>query len=579
MATAPNLKVNIGADTSDFEKGAKEVKQGLKDLSKTGESALGALGSAFGVNTGKIGEMTSAIKGAGQKMTECGNVGVKAFGDLLKGITPLQAGIAGLGLAAAVAGFKQLKAAAENFKSTIDGMNMSMATSAYISTYKQVLYDVNSETGKQVAEAMDKWQRGFGKFKAQLGATFVTAAGQDQKWYDAFLPTGVIRAWNTVKAASEDAEAAATRNADRASQIADIRKQELQVRKDIADIEVEIAEQRRIIRDRSKSAEERSAAEAAVRDKIAQKTEMQKGMAQQLYELQSAMTGEAGSTYEQMREVTDLYVEWKNISVQETDQMATIDRYSNSIAGNTSAAAKAAKEYADQLKKMEAVKSKWSGMGTVSTAGLGNVSGGVIGPSLSILPQEQDTELFKQTFLAQLGEIKVGIGFEADTQKIHDITSEVNSLLTSAVGRTSEIIGNLIGNLAAGGDAWGDFKNAAISAFGDMAIAVGKIAVAAGVATLGIKAAFESMNGYAAIAAGAALIALGSAVKSSLSAVASGDYSASGGGYSSSYSSGGGGNGYETRDVNVYVTGSLEADGDKLIAVINNTNKKNYYTR
>ena len=579
MATAPNLKVNIGADTSDFEKGAKEVKQGLKDLSKTGESALGALGSAFGVNTGKIGEMTSAIKGAGQKMTECGNVGVKAFGDLLKGITPLQAGIAGLGLAAAVAGFKQLKAAAENFKSTIDGMNMSMATSAYISTYKQVLYDVNSETGKQVAEAMDKWQRGFGKFKAQLGATFVTAAGQDQKWYDAFLPTGVIRAWNTVKAASEDAEAAATRNADRASQIADIRKQELQVRKDIADIDVEIAEQRRIIRDRSKSAEERSAAEAAVRDKIAQKTEMQKGMAQQLYELQSAMTGEAGSTYEQMREVTDLYVEWKNISVQETDQMATIDRYSNSIAGNTSAAAKAAKEYADQLKKMEAVKSKWSGMGTVSTAGLGNVSGGVIGPSLSILPQEQDTELFKQTFLAQLGEIKVGIGFEADTQKIHDITSEVNSLLTSAVGRTSEIIGNLIGNLAAGGDAWGDFKNAAISAFGDMAIAVGKIAVAAGVATLGIKAAFESMNGYAAIAAGAALIALGSAVKSSLSAVASGDYSASGGGYSSSYSSGGGGNGYETRDVNVYVTGSLEADGDKLIAVINNTNKKNYYTR
>ena len=36
------MKVNIGADTSDFEKGAKEVKKGLKDLSKTGEDALGA---------------------------------------------------------------------------------------------------------------------------------------------------------------------------------------------------------------------------------------------------------------------------------------------------------------------------------------------------------------------------------------------------------------------------------------------------------------------------------------------------------------------------------------------------------
>ena len=571
------MKVNIGADTSDFEKGAKEVKKGLKDLSKTGEDALGALGSAFGVNTGKIGEMTSAIRGAGQRMTECGNVGVKAFGDLLKGITPLQAGIAGLGLAAAVAGFNQLKSAAENFKSTIDGMNMAMATSAYISPYKQVLYDVNSETGKQVAEAMDKWQRGFGKFKAQLGATFVTAVGQDQKWYDAFLPTGVIRAWNTVKAASEDAEAAATRNAERADQIADIRKQELQVRRDIADIDVEIAEQRRIIRDRSKSAEERSAAEAAVRDKIAQKAEMQKGMAQQLYELQSAMTGEAGSTYEQMREVTDLYVEWKNISVQETDQMATIDRYSNSIAGNTSAAAKAAKEYADQLKKMGEVKSKWSGMGTVSTAGLGNVSGGVTGPSMSILPQRQDIEAFKETFHAYLGDMDIHVGIKADTEKIQDVSNEINSLLSSSISKSAELIGSLVGTLAGGGDAWGDFKNVALSAFGDMAIAVGKIAIAAGLASEGIQAALHMDNPYIAIAAGAALIALGSAVKSSLSAVASGDYSAAGGGYSGGGYSSSGSNGYETREVNVNVNGTLVANGDQLVAVIQNTNKKNYY--
>lgn len=582
MATAPNLKVNIGADTSDFEKGAKEVKQGLKDLSKTGESALGALGSAFGVNTGKIGEMTSAIKGAGQKMTECGNVGVKAFGDLLKGITPLQAGIAGLGLAAAVAGFKQLKAAAENFKSTIDGMNMSMATSAYISTYKQVLYDVNSETGKQVAEAMDKWQRGFGKFKAQLGATFVTAAGQDQKWYDAFLPTGVIRAWNTVKAASEDAEAAATRNADRASQIADIRKQELQVRKDIADIDVEIAEQRRIIRDRSKSAEERSAAEAAVRDKIAQKTEMQKGMAQQLYELQSAMTGEAGSTYEQMREVTDLYVEWKNISVQETDQMATIDRYSNSIAGNTSAAAKAAKEYADQLKKMQEVKAKWANIaGGVSTEGIGNLSGGVITAPAgeSIIPQSQ-VDRWYNALSAQFGDLTIGVRFKvADPKEIYDITNQVTSLMESAVARTGELIGNLVGTLAGGGNAWGDFKSAALSAFGDMAIAVGKIAISMGVAAAGIDVALKDTGQwYVAVAAGAALVALGAAVKSSLSAVAAGDYSAAGGGYAGG-SSGSSSSGYETRDVKVYVTGTLEADGDKLVAVINNTNKKNYYTQ
>ena len=112
-----------------------------------------------------------------------------------------------------------------------------------------------------------------------------------------------------------------------------------------------------------------------------------------------------------------------------------------------------------------------------------------------------------------------------------------------------------------------------------MAIAVGKIAVKTGVGMLGIQAALNMDNPYVAIAAGAALIALGAAVKSSLSAVASGDYSAGGGGYSGGSSSGSSGNEYETRQVNVNVTGTLQADGNQLIAVIQNTNKKNYYTR
>ena len=164
----PNMKVIFGSDTSDFEKGAKQVKQGLKDLDKSSESMLSSLSNAFGVSSAKVEQVTSAVRGLGYKLVETGNEGAKALGSVLAKIGPLQAGIAGLGLAAAIAGFKQLKAEADNFKSTIDGMNMSMATSAYISTYKQMLHDLNSETGRQVAEAMDKWERGFGRFKANL---------------------------------------------------------------------------------------------------------------------------------------------------------------------------------------------------------------------------------------------------------------------------------------------------------------------------------------------------------------------------------------------------------------------------
>ena len=187
------------------------------------------------------------------------------------------------------------------------------------------------------------------------------------------------------------------------------------------------------------------------------------------------------------------------------------------------------------------------------------------------------TDEFKQRLVAEFEGFTLYVGLKAKTDSVVDLTQEINSLLESSINRTAELMGNLIGTLAAGGDAWGGFKNAAVSALGDLAIAVGKIAIKTGVGMLGIQAALNMDNPYVAIAAGAALVALGSAVKSSLSAVASGDYSAGGGGYAGNYSSGYSGNGYETREVQVNVTGTLVANGDQLVTVINNTNKKNYY--
>jgi len=575
----PNMKVIFGSDTKDFDKGAKQVKQGLKDLDKSSESMLSSLSNAFGVPSAKVEQMTSAVRGLGYKLVETGNEGAKALGSVLAKIGPLQAGIAGLGLAAAIAGFKQLKAEADNFKSTIDGMNMSMATAAYISTYKQVLHDVNSDTGRQVAEAMDKWERGFGKFKAQLGATFSTAMGQDSKWYDAISPSGLIRAWRTVKDASQEAEAAADRNAARASQLADIQKEELQVRRDVADIEVKIAEQRRILRDRTADAATRTEAEANLRELIADRTQKQTSIAERLYTITQEMTDEAGSTYEEVANCVALYEQWQGRIAATENEMAGVDRYASSIAGNTSKAAQAAKEYAEAVKKMAEVQSKWSGMTAVSAAGINPSFPGVQTPTESIIPQSQ-VDRWTNALRAQFGDVTIGVRFKvADPDEIKNITSQVTSLMESAVLRTGELIGNLIGTLAGGGDAWGEFKSAALSAFGDMAIAVGKIAISLGVAASGIDVALrDTGQWYVAVAAGAALVALGAAVKSSLSAVAGGDYSAAGGGggYSGGASGGSSGN-YETREVKVYVTGTLEADGDKLITVINNTNRNNYY--
>ena len=347
MAKEPNMKIGIGADTSDFDKGAKTVKQGLRDLSKTGDQALGKLGNAFGVNTGKVNEMVSAVRGLGAKMTEASGTGVKAFGQLLGSITPLGGAIAGLGLAAAIAGFKALKAEADNFKSTIDGMNMSMATSAYISTYKQVLHDVNSETGRQVAEAMNAWEKGLFR----------------------------------------EADEAATRNEERGRQLAEIQKEELQVRREVADIEVKIAEQRRILRDRSADATERAAAEAEVRRLITERTTKQTDIAQRLYEVTQAMTDESGSTYEEVSKCVSLYEQWQGRIAATENEMAGVDRYANSIATGTSKAATAAQKLREEMQKMAEVQAKWSGLGTVSTSGLSSLQGGVTGPSMTIMPK------------------------------------------------------------------------------------------------------------------------------------------------------------------------------------------------
>jgi len=578
MAKAPNMKIGIGADTSDFEKGAKQVKQGLKDLSKTGQQSLSSLGDTFGVNTGKVAEMTSAIRGLGAKMTEASNTGVQAFGKLLGSITPLGGAIAGLGLAAAIAGFKQLKSEAENFKSTIDGMNMSMATSAYISTYKQVLHDVNSDTGKAVAEAMSNWEKGFARFKSNLGMSFVSAVGGESKWYDALLPTGIIRGWKQVSANIDEATAAAEKAAELGDKQAEQMKEQLYLDYEMKQVDADIAALRREANDKTKTAAEREAARVQYAEKVNEKYDKMRDLAERMADTQQQLDDLAANSYEDTKKTLELKGKIFDIDAQRENELKAVDRLEASIAKSAGTAAAAAQKLREETQKMAEAQAKWAGLGTVSTAGLSSLQGGVMGPTMTILPHV-DPEYWKETITAQLGSMKIGIGFEADTEKIRDITNEVNSLMESSITRTSELMGNLIGTLAAGGDAWGDFKNAALSAFGDMAIAVGKIAVAAGVATLGIKAAFESMNGYAAIAAGAALIALGAAVKSSLSAVASGDYSASGGGYSSAGYSGGGGNNYETREVTVNVTGSLQANGDQLLAVINNTNQRNYYTK
>ena len=567
------MKIGIGADTSDFEKGAKQVKQGLKDLEKTGSSALESLGSAFGVNTGKISQMTSAIRGLGQKFSECGVTGVSAFGNVLKSISPIGGAIAGLGISAAVAGFKNLAAEANAFKQTVEGANIEMATAAYVDTYRQILRDFNGDTARAIAETQSEWKKGWGEFRAVISDYF--ASGK-------FLnPAG--SAQESVKQ-YKDAREGAEKAEQLTKSIYELERKRKEQAVELADLNASIAEQMQVAKDASVSTADRQEALYKVELMLSQKRALSVDLEERLAELYKARVGLASSSVGEEDAALAQRVRANEVARAITQEETSLLRIKNSIGKASEAEISRMNTLIAKQKELEAnmaaMRSKWADMATPISAISSASFPGVTGPSLSILPQRQDVEYFKETFQAYLGDWQISIGVKADTDKIHDITNEMTSLLESSVARTGEIIGNLVGTLAGGGDAWGSFKNAALAAFGDMAIAVGKIAVSMGTAAAGINVALKDTGQwYIAVAAGAALIALGSAVKSSLSAVASGDYSAAGGGYSSGYSSGSSGSDYVQREVKVYVTGTLEADGDRLLAVIQNTEKKNYYTR
>lgn len=569
---APNMKVVVGADTSQFDKGMRAAKAQVRDFSKVSSDALGKLGEAFGVNTAQIEKVTGAIGGLGQRMSQAGSEGTKAFGNLLSSVTKLNTGLVGLGLAGVVASFKALNAEAENFKSTVAGANIELQTQAYINTYRQVLHDTNSETGRAVAEWQSNWQKGVARLGANLQQRFISMnTGQ------AFL--GPV--WGLVAAGDRDQRRAAVEAAETAEQIQgrlyELTRKQSDATRQIADLDAEIANYKLIARDETYSTAERMQAIDKVTAAIQQKYSILLPIEQERTRLMDEMVSLAGSTPAEIDAANQQYVKATALEKQMADEQRELLRLTNSLtkANNANNA-----ELQKQLELQRQIAQSRANLAALDLSTSGALSTGsasaLSAPGLA-MPGVQQIE---RALYAQLGDsLYLRVGLEPDQKSFIDLTNQINNVVAGLSVSMSEAIGGLIGDLVTGGDAWGNFANAAMSAFGDMATAVGKIAIECGVASLGIKAALTNLGpagAAVAIAAGTALVALGAAVKTGLSNVASGNYSATGSVASGSYSSTG--NDYETRDIQVNVTGTLQADGDKLVAVLNNTNNRNDYT-
>ena len=545
------MKVRATMDNSDLKKKSQESKAALRDFEKTGTDAVSKLGEAFGVNTGKIGQMMSSLRGLGEKMTESGNAGTAAFGKLLTGVNGLTAGLAGIGIAGVVAGFKLLNEEATAFKNTMEGASIDVMTTAYIETYRQALHDFNAETGRTVAEAQASLLKGWSVFIAQLKNEVLN---MDLKTAIAGPLGAALLGGNQGNAAAyEDANAKATEAERIAKRIFDIQRR-------ISDSAVEWARMERDIAEYKRIAYDKTADTATQQDALAKATELireryveEARLRKQLADLQSQYNGLVSSSIADIDKANQLRIQEERVVVSMNNALRELSERQATITANVQKEAEARRQAAAFIQQKEAY--------AADTA-----------------EARADLSAFSESLTSQaemkFPKLKVPVMPVLDTKSIVDLSQQLESLLTGSIENLSAGIGNLIGDLATGGDAWGNFADMAISSFGDMAIAIGKMAVSTGVATLGIKAALESLNPYLAIAAGAALIALGSAVKAGLSNVAAGNYSASTNVASATGNYGAGSSpintAFENREMTIKVTGTLKAEGSQLVSVIEN---------
>ena len=562
MATKnPNLKVNVTADNSDLNKKMKDAKASVKDFSKVSEEALGKFGEFFGVNVGKIEQMGSALRGLGNRLQETGNAGSAAFGKLLTGVNGLVAGLAGIGIAGVVAGFKMLQEEAETFKNTLEGASIDKMTTAYIDTYKQVLNDFNIETARSVAEAEQSWKIAWAEFSANL--RYVITSGSIG------AGTSVLGGLRKIFTAGDpEARAAATEAATEASRLTE-RMYNIQVQManktvEWARMEREIAEYKRIAYDKTVDTVTQQEALNKATELIEQRYKDEAKYKKQLADLQEQYNSLASSSLEDIQRANQLRIDEENTIARMNNALRELsEREASILAERQKETAELEKQAAlvAQMNASRAALADWRAKATIS-------EGNTLKDSLPATVEAPD------------GGIAIPITPTLDTEAVADISQELQLTLVSAFDGIGVAVGELIGDLATGGDAWGNFANTAISAFGDMAISVGRMAIQTGVATLGIKAALKSLNGYVAIAAGTALVALGAAVKAGLSNIASGSYSSSSnvanaGGYGQGSSLGAD---FETREMKVEVTGTLRASGNELMTVIENENNRKKHT-
>lgn len=599
------LKVSVDADASGFKKEMAAAKKSTEEFSKAADEMSDSLEDALGVPISSVTKIGDKLKAAGVLMKSFATDGEKSFQTVALGAKMVSTAVAGIGLAGLLAAFKSINAEAERFRGTMQGAAVAAQDEAWKNTYKQYVSD-QVGIGEKAVDSINGWS----KFWTKLGAAWTLALknGFAGEQYYGEMAEEASRI-------AEGADDAAKKAAAYAKVIFDtiegIKDKQIEWKNSLS----EVAALMLTASDKSKTVQERQEAVAkaiALQKQVSgDQIAMQKTLADNI----KAQNDLASSSVEDMDRQRSAYAAVEDLSRDLNQRLREMTSLQNEIANSAAATEqkwrdgvnKAINIGMTELTKFNAEMDKALEMRdkmamdniaaplksmSASLTGRADNGKGLMG---GINLDEEALKGLKQLtqfdtsavdgLLSKIDPSKLSESFEGYYNFLDEMikaTDDANKALNDAiVGGISDSF-QYLANCVAGLDeiSGAGMMNALLSPLAEAAIRMGEIMVSAGLAS----EAFKSMltNPYTAIAAGAALIAVGAAAKAGLQAAVN---SATGTSYvassvaSSGYSNNSSNDRSWEREMTLHVTGTLQADGSKLVAVLNNeANRKRYTT-
>lgn len=599
------LKVSVDADASGFKKEMAAAKKSTQEFSKTVGDMSAAVEDSLGIPIGAITEVGSKLKNVATLFKGASAQGETAFQKIALGAGVAAGAIAGIGITGLIASFKILNDEAERYRNTVEGTSLTLQTDAWTNTFQQYISD-STQLGKKTAETLSGWSKYWTTVKSLGGQMLKASLGDEDQF---------IERANELEKVRQEAEAAAKKAAVYAKEIFDtteaMKDKSIEWKKNLADV----ADLMLVASDTSKSTKERqdavTKAIALQKSTTAEQVEMQKKVADNI----KAQNDLASSSVEDMDRQRNAYAAVNDLQRECNQKLRRMVSLQNTIQQSVSATGQKwrdginkavefgmteiAKYNAEMEKAMEMrdkmasdnifapLKALPGSLTGKADNGVG-LMGGINMDESALKGLKQFTQFDTSAvdgLLSKIDPSKLSESFKGYYNFLDEMikaTDDANKALNEAiVGGISDSF-QYLANCVAGLDemSGAGMMNALLSPLAEAAIKMGEIMVSAGLAS----EAFKSMltNPYTAIAAGAALIAVGAAAKAGLQAAVN---SATGTSYvastvaSSGYSNNSSNDRSWEREMTLHVTGTLQADGSKLVAVLNNeANRKKYTT-